>query len=109
VGLGFHAEADALNMTGEPVRRGRTRKIIEEDVMPTPTEEITIRVDPEAAKAYRTAPEDQKRKMELLVGLQLHRFPNPRESLEEVTREASRQAQERGITPAILESILNEP
>jgi hypothetical protein len=47
--------------------------------------------------------------MELLVGLQLHRFPNPRESLEEVTREASRQAQERGITPAILESILNEP
>ena len=77
--------------------------------MPAPTEEITIRVDPEAAKAYRAAPEEQKRKMELLVGLQLHRFLDPRESLEEVMREASRQAQERGMTPEILESILNEP
>lgn len=77
--------------------------------MSATTEEITIRVDLEAAQAFRRATDEQKRKMELLVGLQLHRFSNSRESLEEIMKEASRQALERGMTPEILESILDEP
>ena len=77
--------------------------------MPTPTEEITIRVDPEAAKAYRAAPEEQKRKMDLLLSLQLIQYAKPTESLRELADRMSRQAQERGMTPEIFESILNEP
>jgi len=77
--------------------------------MSSPMEEITIRVAPEAAKAYRTAPEDQKRKMELLLSFQLIQYANPTESLRELADRMSRQAQERGMTPEVLESILNEP
>ena len=36
------------------------------------TEEITIRVDPEAARAYRTASDENRRKLDLLLSLRLH-------------------------------------
>jgi hypothetical protein len=72
------------------------------------TEEITIRVDPEAAEAYRSASDDVRRKLDLLLSLRLHEALRPGKSLPEVMREISRKAQERGLTPDILESILHE-
>jgi len=73
------------------------------------TEEITIRVDGESARAYRAASETDRRKLDLLMSLRLRDALRPGESLQEVMREMSRKSQDRGLTPEILESILNEP
>ena len=72
------------------------------------TEEITIRVDSAAAHAYRTVSEDERRKLDLLLSLRLHDTLRPSGSLQELLRDISRKAQERGLTPEILESILHE-
>jgi hypothetical protein len=68
------------------------------------TEEITIRVDPEAARAYRAASEQERRKLDLLLTLRLHDALRPGGALEDLMRDISRKAQERGLTPEILES-----
>lgn len=73
------------------------------------TEEITIRVDPEAAQAYRAASDEERRKLDLLLSLRLHDALRPGRSLKELMGDISRKAQERGLTPEILESILHEP
>lgn len=73
------------------------------------TEEITIRVDPQAAQAYRAAPAEERRKLDLLLSLRLQDALRPGGSLKELMRDISREAQERGLTPEILESILHEP
>jgi len=73
------------------------------------TEEITIRVAPDAAQAYRTAPEEERRKLDLLLSLRLQDALRPGGSLKELMRDISRKAQERGLTPEILEAILHEP
>ena len=70
------------------------------------TEEITIQVPAELARAYRTASEEDRRKMDLLASFQLTEFLRSRESLEEVMDEMSREACPRGLTPEILDSIL---
>jgi len=73
------------------------------------TEEITIRVDPQAAQAYRSASQEERRKLDLLLSLRLHDALQPGTSLEQVMRDVGRNARQRGLTPEILESILNEP
>lgn len=73
-----------------------------------PTKMITIRVDAEAARAYETATQEQQRKLDALLSLKLTEATRTRRSLEEVMDEMSREAQERGLTPEILESILRE-
>jgi hypothetical protein len=70
--------------------------------------EITIHVDPEVANAYRAASEEDRRKMDLLVSFQLTEFLRSSESVEEAMDEMSREAQQRGLTPVILDSILDE-
>jgi hypothetical protein len=72
------------------------------------TEEITIRVDSEAARAYRAASEEERRKLDVLLSLRLHDALRPVGSLKDLMREISRKAQERGLTPEILESILHQ-
>jgi hypothetical protein len=72
------------------------------------TQEITIRVDPEAASAYLAASEDDRCKLDLLLSLRLHEATRPGETLDEVVRDISAKAQARGLTPAILESILHD-
>ena len=73
------------------------------------TETITIQLDSEAARVFKTAqPEDQK-KMEALLSLWLKEIATTENlSLKEVMDDIGREAQERGLTPEILESILNE-
>ena len=72
------------------------------------TQEITIRVTPEAAVVYQTATEQERRKLDLLLSLQLMETSLPTRSLHQLMHEASRQAQERGLTPEILAEILDE-
>ena len=66
------------------------------------TAEITIRVAPEAAQAYRAASEEQRRKLDAPPSLRLRDATRPGESLQDVMREVSEKAEQRGLTPEIL-------
>lgn len=70
-----------------------------------PTEEITIRVDSETARVYRAAPEDERRKIDLLISMRIKDATRSDESLQEIMRDFSAKAQERGLTPEMLETI----
>jgi hypothetical protein len=76
--------------------------------MSMPTEEITIRVDSETAQAYRSATDIDRRKLDFLLSLQLQDALHGGGSLAETMRDIGRKAQDRGLTPAILETILHE-
>jgi len=62
------------------------------------TREITIRVTPEAASFYQSAPEQERRKLDALLSLRLSEAAEPSRSLKSIIREASAEAQERGLT-----------
>ena len=72
------------------------------------TQEITIRVDSDAANAYRTAPEEERRKLDLLLSLRLKDATRPGAPLKQIMLEISQRAQAHGLTPEILKSILDE-
>jgi hypothetical protein len=71
-------------------------------------EEITIRVDPEAAQAYRETSDEERRKLDLLLSLRIHEATEAPGSLKNLMRDIGREARERGLTPEILDAILNE-
>lgn len=71
------------------------------------TQEITIRVSPHAASVYEAASEEDRRKLDLLLSLKLGEVQRGKRSLEEIMSEVSQKAQKRGLTPEILDSILN--
>jgi len=68
---------------------------------------VNIPLDNETARIYEKAPQADKKKMELLLSLWLREFEKPSITLEKLMDDISRKAQERGLTPEILESILN--
>ena len=72
------------------------------------TEEITIQIDDEAARAFKSASAGDRRKLEALVSIQLIEATKTKDSLKQVMSEISRKAQERGLTLEILRVILNE-
>lgn len=72
------------------------------------TKTITIHVSPEAASAYETASAEQQRKIDALLSLKLAEVARAKRPLEVIMSEISHNAQERGMTPEILDSILNE-
>ena len=72
------------------------------------TETITIRVDARAAEAFNTASEDERRKLEALLSLRLLEAVRTTEPLEQLMRRISSNAQQRGLTPEILQDILND-
>ena len=72
------------------------------------TSEITVHVDPEVAIAYSSASEEDRRKMDMLVGFQLNEFIRSSESLEEIMTGMSLEARNRGLTPETLDSMLHE-
>ena len=72
------------------------------------TKNITIRVNAEVARIFKTASEEQRRKLEALLSLKLSDATRNKRTLEEVMSEISQNAQARGLTPEILDSILNE-
>ena len=71
-------------------------------------EPITIHVSPEAAQAFKTALPEEQRKLEALLSLRLLQATRTTDSLKTVMRDISQKAQERGLTPEILQSILDE-
>jgi hypothetical protein len=72
------------------------------------TGEITVQVDAEVARAYQSASEEDRRKMGLLVNLQLAEILRYGEPLEKIMDEMSREARQNGLTQATLASILRE-
>ena len=72
------------------------------------TDEITICVDAETAIAYRSASEEDRRKLDALLNLRMSDATRSGGSLEHIMRQISQKAQDRGLTPQILNSILDE-
>ncbi len=70
---------------------------------------IEIEVSPEVAAAYGKATPDVRRKLDFLLRVQvLETLGLPRRSLDEIMSSASREAKARGLTPEVLQEILNE-
>lgn len=68
-----------------------------------------IPVDTATAARYYAASEEERRKVQLLVRLLLRDSPMPTETtLQSMMDEMSDAAQARGLTPEILEQILND-
>jgi hypothetical protein len=72
------------------------------------TEAITVHVTPQAATTYRAASEEDRRKLDLLVSLQLTGSLGSGDSLEKVMEDMGQEAAAAGLTPEILDSILHE-
>ncbi len=70
---------------------------------------ITLRVDSRTAQAFQMATDEERRKVEALVSLRLLEVVQSRTTLEAVMRRMSRQAQARGLTPELLQDMLNDP
>ena len=70
-------------------------------------EQITVSVDSDVAKLYRSASDDERRKLDLLVNLRLRDATESRKSLGDIMLKISRNAERRGLTPEILQSILD--
>ena len=68
---------------------------------------INIPLDNETAKIYQSAPQADKKKMQILMSLWLREFEKPSISLDDLMDDISRKAEARGLTPDILDSILN--
>ncbi len=72
------------------------------------TEQITLHVTADAARAFLNASPQERLKLEALVSLQLLGELHPRRDLDAIIAEMSQQAQERGLTPEILEDLLHD-
>ena len=71
-------------------------------------DQITVSVDPDLAAVYRSASDDERRKLDLLINLRLREATESKTSLHTIMEEISREAQHRGLTPEILQSILDK-
>ena len=71
------------------------------------TKEITIRVSPQAASLYEAASVQDRRKLDLLLSLKLNEVRSSTRSLVEIMHEASAEAKTQGLTPELLQEILN--
>ncbi len=69
-------------------------------------EHITVSVDSDVATLYRSASAPERRKLDLLVNLCLRDATASGKSLKDTMLEISHNAQRRGLTPEILQSIL---
>jgi hypothetical protein len=72
------------------------------------TEPITIHVDPEAAKVFKAASDEDRRKLEALLSLRLIEVVASKESLRDVMDEISEKAKGRGLTQETLQALLDE-
>ena len=72
------------------------------------TKTITIRVNAEVARIFEAASEEHRRKLEALLSIKLSDATRSKRTIEEVMSEISCNAQARGLTSEILDSILKE-
>ena len=71
------------------------------------TKTISIRVSDRAARAYETASDEARRKLDALLSLRLTEATRSDRSLEAIMDELSERAKERGLTQDKLDEILN--
>jgi len=69
---------------------------------------IQIRVSEKIAERFAAASQEERYKIEALLSLQLGDLIDPGRSLEETMDSMSKYAQAQGLTPEMLESILND-
>ena len=72
------------------------------------TEPITIQVTSDLARAYRGVDDRARRKLDVLLNLRLQEALASPGSLQDLMRDIGRKARERGLTPEMLESVLND-
>lgn len=72
------------------------------------TKKITIQVSPEAAGVYESASEQERRKLDALLSLQLTEARQTNRPIEQIMKEASAQARRRGMSEKVLDEILSE-
>ena len=76
-------------------------------------EKIAVEVPSEVAEAYRSATETQRSQIATRIGLMLRSATGSRhdaiDRLKQTMNEIGNEAAEAGLTPDILESILNDP
>lgn len=73
------------------------------------TESISITVDSEAARSFCQAPPEERRRMEILLDLRLRELiAKDSRSLKEIMDEIGEQAEAKGLTPDIVESMLRD-
>ena len=69
----------------------------------------SIEVDPATARAFSTFFGEDRRKLELLLDLRLRELTStPARPLKEVMDEIGRNAEARGLTPDVLESLMRD-
>ena len=71
-------------------------------------QEITIRVTPDAAATYLSASGEERLKLDALLSLRLTEAVQRNRPLREVIKEISSEAQAKGLTPEILQEILDD-
>jgi hypothetical protein len=69
---------------------------------------VNIELDEKAAQIYTRASAEEQRKLQMLLGLWLREFDDNALSLSMLMDQISDRAEERGLTPEILESLLND-
>ncbi|HEV3025915.1 MAG TPA: hypothetical protein VGX76_25750 [Pirellulales bacterium] len=70
---------------------------------------ISIQVDAEAARAFSEASAEEQRKLQLLLSLRLRELTvRPARPLKEIMDEIGADAEARGLTHDLLESLLND-
>jgi hypothetical protein len=73
------------------------------------TATISLEVDADTARAFAAASDEDRRKLQLLLSLRLRELTvRPPRPLKEVMDEIGRDAEARGLTPEILESLLRD-
>jgi hypothetical protein len=73
------------------------------------TDTITIPVDRKAAQLYREASDEQRLKIQVLLNFFLEQPRPSADALLQRMDAMSDQAEARGLTPEILEAMLNDP
>ena len=69
---------------------------------------LQVEVESEIATLYKSMNSTQQKKINLLLGIWLKEAIINNNSLEEIINKCSQEAQANGLTPEILESILQE-
>jgi hypothetical protein len=70
---------------------------------------ITLQLDAEAARAYQSIPAEDRKKIDVLLGLRLKELLGQNKlTLREAMDQLGREAKANGLTPEILESILQD-
>jgi len=81
--------------------------LIEEEISLILTETITLQVESDVARFYNDAPPTDKQKLQALFGNWLKHYAEADvDSLKQTMDEISRNANSRGLTPEILDSLL---